>query len=63
MGQPDDAYMTIADDNRREIDIRIEQWAHLCSDCVGFHRPRFQPSESHQIVSQILQTQLDFGIG
>ena len=51
----DNANMTMLDDNRQKIAIEIEAWAYLCGGCGGFHCPRFQPGESHQIVSQILQ--------
>jgi hypothetical protein len=43
----DNANRTMVDDNRREIAIGIEPWAHLCGDFVEFHSPRFQPGESH----------------
>jgi hypothetical protein len=48
--------MTIMDGNRRGIAIGIAKWAHLSRDGGGFHRPRCQPGETDQIVSQILQT-------
>ena len=57
-----DGDIAIRYDTGQTIAIGIEKWTQLSHDGGGFHRPRFQPSESNQVVSQILQTQLNFGI-